>query len=498
MRRCNSWNGRAMPWAWMVGLSLAGGIFCQPVSAQLLWGPPDKNAEKVPTVRLKLQPAAVVRPVLKYALLPNYLEKTPGNAAAPYRRALLMNSREGGNFHNQCGEWLTMPREKFPQEEISLKLNSRLLILQELRRATRCESCDWELPLRNNPHVISLTLDELQSLRWMTTLLCVRARLCMLRNQFTDAVDALQQGFVLSRHAAQVPLLVTALVGTGTAKIVMDTQQEMLELPGSPNLYWPLTALPRPLIDFRPALEYERVMGAVMFPVLQEARSAQYSAAKWQELLDDYWERMLELQTLQQLGNSTPPLRGLESKLRLTAMSLKTYPAAKQHLRNKGRSAAEVDQMPVPQVILMYLADTYEEVSQEYAKWGSLPFSETPERRAVDDKVSRELKQRNDLSSPLDTFVGPMTFYLGGALRTDRRIAELRLLEALRHFAATHGNRLPRQLSEIQDVPLPLDPVTGRVFEYRLDGETAIIELCPVFKHEPKSAGKRYELQIAK
>ena len=38
------------------------------------------------------------------------------------------------------------------------------------------------------------------------------------------------------------------------------------------------------------------------------------------------------------------------------------------------------------------------------------------------------------------------------------------------------GGKLRAALSEIQIVPVPLDPITNQPFKYRLDGATAVLE----------------------
>jgi hypothetical protein len=59
--------------------------------------------------------------------------------------------------------------------------------------------------------------------------------------------------------------------------------------------------------------------------------------------------------------------------------------------------------------------------------------------------------------------------------RTERELAILRVAEALRLYAAGHGSRLPASLSDIDEVPIPLDPVTEAPFNYRFENEQATI-----------------------
>jgi hypothetical protein len=49
------------------------------------------------------------------------------------------------------------------------------------------------------------------------------------------------------------------------------------------------------------------------------------------------------------------------------------------------------------------------------------------------------------------------------------------VVEALRLYAAAHEGRLPATLDQITEVPVPLDPVSGRAFDYRLNGDTAVL-----------------------
>ncbi|MCH8923200.1 MAG: hypothetical protein IIA67_08655 [Planctomycetes bacterium] len=61
------------------------------------------------------------------------------------------------------------------------------------------------------------------------------------------------------------------------------------------------------------------------------------------------------------------------------------------------------------------------------------------------------------------------------AARTQRRREVLRIVEALRLYAARHDGRLPEKLSDVTEVPIPINPLTGKAFGYQLDGKTAVL-----------------------
>jgi len=70
-------------------------------------------------------------------------------------------------------------------------------------------------------------------------------------------------------------------------------------------------------------------------------------------------------------------------------------------------------------------------------------------------------------------------------------LASLRCIEAIRLYAATHDNRLPEQLSHITEVPIPVNPTTGKPFGYRLQGHTAILDVAGV------NYDKQYRIKLA-
>jgi hypothetical protein len=57
----------------------------------------------------------------------------------------------------------------------------------------------------------------------------------------------------------------------------------------------------------------------------------------------------------------------------------------------------------------------------------------------------------------------------------ERNLAALRVIEALRIYAAAHDSKLPESLSDVHEVPIPSDPGTGQPFEYLLDEGTATL-----------------------
>jgi hypothetical protein len=53
-------------------------------------------------------------------------------------------------------------------------------------------------------------------------------------------------------------------------------------------------------------------------------------------------------------------------------------------------------------------------------------------------------------------------------------------------------------LSAVTEVPIPIDPLTGKEFGYRQEGTTAILEVVPPAGFADPVYGRRYEITIAK
>ena len=98
---------------------------------------------------------------------------------------------------------------------------------------------------------------------------------------------------------------------------------------------------------------------------------------------------------------------------------------------------------------------------------GHMEAGETLEAAAV-----REIREEIGTRIPLVST--PLSAYAAG-WNLNRRIDALRIVEAIRSFAATHDGRLPSSLEEIQDTPIPSDLYTGRTFSYQSDnGEASL------------------------
>jgi len=81
------------------------------------------------------------------------------------------------------------------------------------------------------------------------------------------------------------------------------------------------------------------------------------------------------------------------------------------------------------------------------------------------------------------------------AKAVDADLAALQCVEAIRAYTASHDGQLPKALSEITEVSVPQDPVSGKPFRYVRTGPTAVLESAiPPGGNEKH--GVRYEIVV--
>jgi hypothetical protein len=441
---------------------------------------------KATVIKMTLHPSAAPVPALKYHLLPEVRELKPGNAALLYQRAQSLDwwlpfMRTGGG--ERIVSLLDMPLRKMPRDKIVLIPEA----LRELELAARREYCDWEMTPRLRDEGFAALIPEVQTFRTFAHMLALRTRLALLDNHFDDAARDLQTGLALSRHVGQAPIIVHALVGMAVGHNMFDRVEEWVQLEQAPNLYWALADLPRPLLDLRRPLQGEKVAITSALPgirsALQNRNQSPISVPTIQKYLDN----------LRYVGDKVAG-----DRLAFTLMAARTYPAAKKYLLEKGFSADQLAALPVIQVALMHALAEIDEYYDDAYKWHSFPYWQArPGLEQARQKLAR-LREDNPESMYLASILLPaLDNVIFARARLDRRPAMLLVVEALRLHAAIE-NRLPDRLEEVR-VPLPIDPVTGRTFEYTLQAANRAILYAPPPPGEGANDRNaiRYELTLA-
>ena len=433
----------------------------------VLAGAASAQPEPSLVTRLTLRPAKEPVPALKYHLLPELTERTPGNAALLYYRAFspewLLHRRKP--YSEQLAKWEGDPRVS--PDELRWALTYRPL--KEIDLAARREYCEWGLAPRLRQEGIGLLLPDIQSFREFARVLYLRARFQILDGKFDDAIYTLQTGLSLGRDISNAPTLIQALVGNAIAFQALKEVEQWVQAPGAPNLYWALTDLPRPFIDMRKPLQGERLMLESLFPGVRDLQAHKRVLSRSEV------ERMLA------------PLAGLrhdlglrmselEGRLGLAMLAARSYPAARRDLLHQGWTREQLDAMPITQAFVLHEVFLYDNHYDDFVKWAGVPYLQARAGLARAEQRLKATRADRSLGGIIATLLLPaVNKVMFASVRLDRRVDALRCVEALRLYAAAHEGKLPQKLADITEVPIPPDPITGKPFGYKLAGGKATL-----------------------
>jgi hypothetical protein len=402
---------------------IALALFCLPARA---------GESAVPTemvIRLTVRPAAAPRPALRYLLLPELKEMSPGNPIQGYLKATLDQD-------------LSAPREVFPPSA-----------LRQVDRAARLDKPDWQILPKLRTDGFGLLLPDLQKMRGLAGALQVRFRAENAKGQFDDSLRTAKTLFAMSRHMGEHPTLIGELVGIAIAFVAVGPLEEMLQMPGCPNLYWALTNLPRPLVPLDKGLEGERIL---IEAELRDLDDRNPMTARQLKKLLAHLDKLLSLER--------QPWKTVRAWLDARKKDEKAVPAARDRLAGAGFPRERLGRFPADQVLLLDAKLTYEVCRDDLMKHMKLAAWQVEAEAAKLGKPDKE---------NLFGFLVPALVKVRRAQgRLGQRLALLRHVEALRLYAAAHAGRLPAKLSDCP-VPLPDDPFTGKPFRYEVKGSVA-------------------------
>ncbi|MBL7189244.1 MAG: hypothetical protein ISS70_23195 [Phycisphaerae bacterium] len=200
---------------------------------------------------LAVYPAKASEPAAKYSLLAKGDEQTDADALPLYEKAIQAMPR-GRKQDEQIRTWLQLPAEQLPQKQVEEVMQKHAESLKLLAQAARCKRCNW-------PKWKPGTMPPDQSeYRGLSFLLELRARLEIVHRQYDEALLTMQTAFGLARHLGQAPTCTQAMVGTAIGGMMCKEVELFIKGKDSPNLYWALANLPRPLADVKNAIESDR------------------------------------------------------------------------------------------------------------------------------------------------------------------------------------------------------------------------------------------------
>jgi hypothetical protein len=422
-------------------------------------------------IRLNMQPMPAPTPALKYLLLPEVGELNPGNPAHGYVRCF---AEQQNFFFNKQSvsdriRYQTMPLKDLPKEMLR---NYGGSALRHADWSARLDNPDWQILRRVQHEGIDLVIPELEPLRALGAALQVRFRAEVADRRYDDAVRSAKTLLAFARHLGMSPALAANLVGLSVANLALDTLEEMVQQPGCPNLYWALTDLPDPLVDLRKGLQGDHLL------VANQLRPLRNDLAMTESELEEFVSALSGRMGFarEQAGQAPWNLR---TQLAARVKNPDRVQAARARLIEVGCAAAGAGKFAPAQVIL------------ETSRVTTFPPAQVillDEKREWDLRRDEAVKILALAPWQIDSLPGGATKRSRDCLFTDllpqvmtnrrqqarleQRIGLLRLVEAVRMYAAAHDGKLPPTPADI-GLPLPNDPFTGKAFAYKVEGGAA-------------------------
>lgn len=412
-------------------------------------------AQEPKPIDLTLYPRAIETPALKYRLYPTEAERKPGNAATILLRLPWeQTSYITGDAFRTIREWesrpLTDPRwQEFPH---AFPRN----FYYEIRRAAFRRDALWEYPIGEVP-AIAILLPDVGGLREFVGYgVAGTARYHLSRHELDKARESIVVGLSNANHLAQTPFFVNQLVAAAVCRLMFACTDELIAQPESPNLYWALTALPDSLLELKRAASFEATIFEMTF----------HSDRDFDRPIDaDEWKTMSAqlVELLQFESNSPNEVIDGGDVMRMTKIARDELPELDRI------SADKVAAMSDAEVFVRWYTRVRANYEQKVAVVLSLaPHDALP--RLPELQAEMESLHRRANSDVIDaTQVYMVTWNL------NRKVAALRVVEAIRDYLATHAGRLPSSLADIQAVPAPVDPISGQPFVWSVTDQVGTL-----------------------
>jgi hypothetical protein len=433
--------------------------------------PATKKAQAAPEPevrRFELTPVAPPTAGMKHHLLFDYSERIPGNAAIAYLDAVLLMAPDSNEKAEKALKALDARDEAgFAAAADSIDLPA---MLAELDVAGRREDCDWNPPLRERgaltllPHLNPLTHGVSKVLR-------VRATRLVDQGKIEDAIATLRLGYELSDKIGREPVLVSALVSVGHFAWMNEPLARLMSRPDAPNLYWSLVELPPRQPILRRAWDVEYGWPYVTQPTLKRARAReQLSAEQWRHALyDEVAPFYQQYENYVPTGTRAHPDPIKDAGAEVLKQARAEYASARRLTPEQaaGEEAAVV--------LGSFYFRQFQMAYDNGNKLRGLPYPVLIPRAREAAKHLDTLKKAQPANPFLEVVEGSQRMVERFA-RADRQLAALTAVEAIRSYAAANGGKLPSKLDDVTETPVPLNPITGKAFEYEVNGGEATLK----------------------
>jgi len=472
------------------------------------WGQPTAPEDvRGQYLKLTVSPAQLPDPLLKYRLRVFSTEKESGNAVYLYTEALAELNRiyhakidtmhrseefRNNNLSPGSTEYQQTQFKAFPlypywgsdsyveitAEEEAILYASLSRVYELLELASRKTYCDWGDTSEFKG--IGTLLPHLQEMRTLGRYLSGKANWEIRNGNYEDAIQTIRIGLVLGQHvrdSKSFNTLVSGLVGLAIQGIMQASLHDLASQPDAPNMYAALTQLEFSVYSLLTPMEGERSWVLTRRPFTPNLYDTINKASdeECRAVLCD----LVDILSYDDIFQSDAVMFYQTESGRSVALSfvcLFSYPFAKERLTQQGKTDEEIDAMSTYKVVTPYVLEEIQRAYDLVQVNAALPPGESRTAIQFDESF-----YYGDKSSPVKILLAlflPATQAARNAyLRTEQTLDRLKIIEAIRLYAAMNDGRLPQALDDIKEVPVPkTDVMTGKPYNYRVEGNTASVD----------------------
>lgn len=156
---------------------------------------------------------------------------------------------------------------------------------------------------------------------------------------------------------------------------------------------------------------------------------------------------------------------------------------------------AKVDAYPTAQVVFLAMKRFNEHMVDDHFKWIGLPYDQMmqhPEFKRRSEVRSSLSQEVGWVSVPTNQMLSAVDSIRGAQARVQQQMGLFQTIEAIRMYGAANAGKLSPSLGDLP-YPAPNDPVSGKPFQYQVQGEQATLvgEALPFIQY-------RFRLRMAK
>ena len=427
-------------------------------------------AEEPKPIELTIRARAIETPALKYRLYPAESELKSGDAAPILLRLPWERTQWMHDVFPTLQQWESRPLGA-PEWAASNGVLPETFV-REMKRAAHRRDAHWEYPIGEAPW-FGILLPDVQGLRHFIGYgLAARIRYHLTRGELDLAREGILIGLANARHMARTPFYVNQLVALAIHRAMFDRTAELISQPASPNLYWALSTLPESLIELDRAAGLEGHAFATTFAAASDL-DRHRETTEWRKMAEQLIQLLAEMDAFSQ------PQQQSDGELRSKTLNRWTQFARAELAEMLEIPPEQVAAMSDEEASVRWYVGQRITIDQQSAAILSLPPREIwPAFRFR--KLRKEIRALHEKAGTIDRGAfDPGAIYLN-AWSLKRQIQALRIIEVVRDYLAAHEGKLPASLYEIQNVPVPLDPLTDQPFEWRVEGDTAALKAPPL------------------